>query len=184
MEYTYNKKHTICILLITLFFTYSCSGQQQKDISKKQETLKNTDSIETIISEIRKEYIKINTDSSRYKLIQKDLNGESAEGGLLKKYFYNDTMQKASTIFFGETGKLTLDYYFKKGKIIFIYEREDRYNVPIYGNKSKVGATKENRYYFNGQHLIRWIGDDGKIKGTKYYAAKESEIFKDLKDIE
>jgi hypothetical protein len=184
MEYIVNKKITLFILLSTYLFVASCSGQQQKEVSKKQNIMNATDSMESQIKEIRKEYARINSDSSKYKVVQKNINGESAEGGMLKKYFYGDKVQKATTIFFGETGKLTIEYYFKMGKVIFIYEKVDRYDTPIYNDKMKVKITKENRYYFNGQKLIRWIGDDGKIRDTQSYPAKEDEIFKDLKEIQ
>jgi len=184
MAYIINRKITIFILLSTSFFVANCSGQQRRELSKKQNIINAADSIESQIKEIRKEYARINSDSSKYKVVRKDINGESAEGGVLKKYFYGDTIQKAVAVFFGETGKLTIEYYFKMGKIIFIYEKEDKYDFPIYNDKAQIKTTKENRYYFSSQKLIRWIGDDGKIKDTQSYSAKEGEIFKDLKEIQ
>lgn len=184
MEYIVNKKVAFFILISTLIFVVSCSGQQQNELSSKQKIINATDTIESQIKEIRKEYARINSDSFKYKVVQKDINGQSAEGGILKQYYFGDEIQKATSIFFGETGKLTVEYYFKIGKIIFVYEREDRYGFPIYNGKPKLKSIEENRYYFNAQKLIRWVGNDGEIIKASHYPDKENEIFKGLKEIQ
>lgn len=180
MEYI--KKRTIFFIsTFVLLFIASCSGQQSPK-PPKEDVLNKADSIDKAIKEIRKEYSKINSDTSKYSVVQKDINGESAEGGILKKFFENDVLRKAVEVFFGETGKLTAEYYFKDEEIIFVYEREDRYDSPIYEGNGKIKSTVENRYYFNHKKLIRWIGSDGKVVKPEQYLDKENEILDDLKN--
>ena len=117
---------------------------------------------EEIVKQIRIEFNKIN----RIKLDCKmqDLNDVSTEGGEMKKCYDGQDLRKAIFIFYRETEKLIVEYYFKDKKIIFSNTKEDRYNAPIYiEGGGKIASTMVSRYYFSEGELIRWLGKDNKI---------------------
>jgi hypothetical protein len=168
MEYT-NRKIIVLILLLTLFSSLSSSGQG--------------DNVEVRIKEIRKECDRINKDITKFKVVQEDINDQSAEGGILKKNYDGNTLRKAVFTFFGETGQLTSEGYFLNGELIFVLETEERYKSPIYMGKAETKSKEENRFYFRNEKLIRWIGNDGKIIDAGLYQEKEKEILDDFKNI-
>lgn len=183
MQYNVNKKVSY-VFVFCSFFTLGCFSQEAKSkvVPNQSIDTKQADSIEIRIKRIREEFGRINSDSSKYKVVQKDIEGQSAEGGLARKFYYNDTLKKLVTVFYGETGKLTSEYYFKNAEIIFLFEKEERYSSPIYTGKSKAVEVTENRYYLNKDKLIRWIGKAGKIINPQDYPTKEVEILRDVND--
>ena len=65
------------------------------------------------------------------------------------------------------------EYYFDEAGLIFVFEQEYRYNRPIYwdaerakenGDEEVFDINKsviiENRYYFNGDEMVRWLDRD------------------------
>jgi hypothetical protein len=142
----------------------------------------SNDSLESTIKKIRAEYNEINKNATlKYK--QENLEGQSAGGGVIKKYYDKTILRKAVIIFYGETGKSTIEYYFKNKRLIFSYEKEDRYEAPLFEkNDGKIKTTNINRYYFRDGKLIRWIGSNGKIVDSKFYQKKEEEVREDLKN--
>jgi hypothetical protein len=141
----------------------------------------STDSTESIIQHIRKEYTRINSDSSRWRKESKDIMGASTEGGEMVLYYNGKDLEKVVTNFYGETGRAHDEYYFQQGKLLFAYEVTKYYDRPMSG---KVVRTEADRYYFYNQKLIRWINPAGKIADRKLYPEKEGEVRKDLEDIE
>ena len=85
------------------------------------------------------------------------------------------------------------EYYVKNGKVYFIFEKAEKYNVPYYvdskwykENKLKNGEVfdkrkskfSEQRYYFDeNEKLIRYIGENKKIVEN---GQKLKEIEKDI----
>jgi len=153
---------------MTLFSWLSSSGQ---------------DSVESRIKEIRKECDRINKDITKFKVVQEDINDQSAEGGILKKFYDGNTLRKAVLTFFGETGQSTSEGYFLNEEIIFVLQTEERYKSPIYMGKTETKSKEENRFYFKNEKIIRWIANNGKIMDTRLYPEKEKEIFDDFKNI-
>jgi hypothetical protein len=136
--------------------------------------------IDSLIKEIRKNVNEINTDSAAEKKVVVDLEGESAEGGELTKVYKGKYLCKGILTFYGETGKLNKEYYFSKGRLLFLYEQRYFYNAPITEKESKITNIEENRYYFDKGELIQWK-KGLKIVGQKYYPAKMKELNKEQK---
>jgi uncharacterized protein YxeA len=111
------------------------------------------------IQSIRQEYAKINRGLRKYRKVRKDLDGFSAEGGELVAYFQGPNIVKIAATFYGESGKALEEYYYRDGKLIFVFRKDFRYNRPLSG---KVVSTAENRFYFDNETLIRWIDENGK----------------------
>ena len=74
----------------------------------------------------------------------------------------------------GESGKAVEEYYYRDGKLIFVYRKESTYDQPLSG---KLVSTKENRFYFTNDKLIRWIDENGKQVATdsSEYQEKQKE---------
>jgi len=170
MEYI-NKTILVLLFSVCLLET-SCFCQEVK-----------TDSTDEIIKNIRKEFSKINSDTAKFRVVQQDMNDQSAEGGTMKKYYDGNVLRKAILTFYGETGQSTSEYYFSNGQLFFCFERTKTYSQSISAGKTTVSKIEENRYYFNGQRLIRWINSSGKITNKNLYPVKEKEVLADLKDI-
>lgn len=126
------------------------------------------------IASIRQHYAQINGRAARYRKVKKELSGFSAEGGTLLAYFDGANIMKIAATFYGETGKTSEEYYYWDGKLIFVLRKESRYSKPLSG---RVVATKENRFYFKDDKLIRWIDENGKqaASDTSEYADKQKE---------
>lgn len=180
MEYNLKKWVRFSIYTLTVLININCHGQQGQE---KQSLRKQTDSLDMVINAIRSDYKQINSDSLIYKVFEKDITDESAEGGFMREFFKGDSLKKVVLVFFGETGKISTEYYFKDGEMIFAYEREDRYENAIYEGAVKIASTSENRYYFNNKKMVRWIGPDSKNVESSKYAEKGNEILNDLDEV-
>lgn len=110
------------------------------------------------VSSIRQRYAAINKNLSKYKVVKKELAGFSTEGGELTAYFDGATIVKIAATNNGETNSYFEEFYYRDGKLIFVFRKQEIYNEPM----TKVARTKENRFYFNNDQLIRWINENGK----------------------
>ncbi|HKC36242.1 MAG TPA: hypothetical protein VKB95_09275 [Chitinophagaceae bacterium] len=161
------------ISFFILFVITNCLGQ--KGIN---------DSLEYRISQINKECISINNDTTKFSAKTQDVFGYSAEGGELTKYYDGKTLKKAILTLYGERGQTTNEYYFLNGEIILIDKKNEKYVLPIYMGKLETKSKEENKFYFKEQRLIRWIGKDGIILDKFLYRDKEEELLADLKIVQ
>lgn len=111
------------------------------------------------ITSIRQQYTAINKREARYRKVKKELSGYSLEGGELVAYFDGPAIVKIMARHFGESGNTAEEYYYRNGQLIFVFERVSRYSGPLSG---KVASAVENRFYFQADNLIRWVGKNGK----------------------
>jgi hypothetical protein len=130
------------------------------------------------INSIRRQYLAINNRAGRYKKVKKELSGFSLEGGELVAYLDGPAIIKIVATHYGEMGRSVDEYYYSKGKLIFVLEKVSHYNKPMSG---KVVRTVENRYYLSDDKLIRWMDENGKLPDTAGEAAqsKFKEILED-----
>lgn len=127
------------------------------------------------VQSIRRQYAAINKRAGRYKKVRKELSGFSLEGGELVAYLDGPAVVKIVANHYGEGGRTREEYYYSNGKLIFVLQKEFRYNRPLSG---KVVRTRENRLYFENDRLIRWLGEDGKAvaSGSTEYQEKQDEF--------
>lgn len=170
-----NSKLIFGILSLLFSASITCTGQ---DTPKSI-----VDSIDNWVQEIKNECDKIKKDSSKFEVTAKDVNELSPEGGLLKKYFHQQTLRKAALTLFGETGQITFEYYFSDGTLIFVYSKQLTYQSSINTEKTEIKSQEENKLYFKDKKLIRWTGVKDGIMSQELYPAKEKEILEDLKII-
>ena len=128
------------------------------------------DTIETI----RSQYASINRNVRRYKKVKKELSGYSTEGGTMEAYVDGASVKKIVAHFYGETGRADEEYYFWNDQLIFVFRKDSTYSRPLSG---KVVSTKENRFYFNNGHMIRWLNESGKQvpSSNSGYSEKQNE---------
>lgn len=106
------------------------------------------------ILSVRERYAAINRGSAKYRKVTKELSGFSTEGGELVAYFDGPSIVKLTANHLGETGRALEEFYYRDGKLIFVFRRLDTYDAPLSGRVSK---TVEDRFYFRDDRLIRWV---------------------------
>ena len=128
--------------------------------------------IENKIAHIKKDYASTNA-VKNYVVKEIEDSEKSTDGGVIKYYFQNGTIKKIITEYYSESWNSLTEYYIKNGKVYFIYDRTQKYNVPYYINanwykennlkigeifNSKKSKITEKRYYFDeNEKLIRYI---------------------------
>ena len=127
---------------------------------------------------IRAHYAEINAHASQYRQVKKELASFSSEGGALVASFRGDTLMKIVAIFYGESGEAIEEYYYWEGQLIFVYRADSDYVRPL---SRKVVRTREDRFYFDGGKLIRWIDEHAKPvnPGNGTFADKQKECLQD-----
>lgn len=125
------------------------------------------------ILSIRRRYATINKSLAKYRVVKKELSGFSTEGGELVAYFDGPAIVKIAATYHGETGRAFEEFYYWNEKLIFVFRRRDTYDRPLSG---KVVKTRENRFYFSNDELIRWINEDAQhvAPGNSQYAESKT----------
>lgn len=149
------------IILLLCFFSISCASNDSKNKSKEQHITASIDTIK-IINEIKKQYIAVNAKEADYNKVEKDILGQSAEGGIIIAYYHKSDLKKVITTYYGETGKAVTEYYFNNEGLFFALKSEYFYNKPIYEEGSKVVSIDENRYYFYKHTILKWLDKNKK----------------------
>ena len=134
--------------------------------------------VESKIDQIRKDYASTNA-IKNYIVKEIEDDEQSIEGGVIRYYFQNGIVKKIVVEHYGESWNGLTEYYIKNGKVYFIFDKTEKYNVPYYVNADwykrdnmKVGEVfdsrkskiSEKRYYFDeNMKLIRYVGENKKI---------------------
>ena len=134
--------------------------------------------IENRVAQIRKDFMSTNA-AKNYAIREADDSDRSTEGGIVKYYSQNGIVKKIVVEHYGESWNGLTEYYIKNGKVYFIFDKTEKYNVPYYLNADwykreniKVGEVfdsrkskiYEKRYYFDeNMKLIRHVGENKKI---------------------
>jgi hypothetical protein len=139
------------------------------------------DSVEKWIIQINADYATINSDTTKFTKTEKDIFGQSSEGGLLKMYHEGGIVRKAILTLYGENGQVTNEYYLVNGQLIFLFQKGMRYKRPINEGRTEIQGQDEDRFYFRNKKLIRWYTTDNRIVNSSLYPAKEKEILSDMK---
>ena len=134
--------------------------------------------IEGKIAQIRKDFASTNAVKNYVIKEVEDLE-QSTDSGVVKYYLQDGVVKKIVAEYFRESGNNLTEYYIKNGKVYFIFDKTEKYNVPYYvdskwykENEIKNGEVfdkrkskfSEQRYYFDeNEKLIRYIGENKKI---------------------
>lgn len=111
------------------------------------------------IAAIRQEFHKISRDSLLKSFTlndPEDFLGEATDGGgNLRGFFKNDTLVRITLTVGVSYGEKSEDFYFRNGKLIFVYETEMNFPHDSLGfNYEKIVLVFEGRYYFDNDKLI------------------------------
>lgn len=110
--------------------------------------------LEGKVKAIRHRYDEIERSLGRCKQVERDVFGESAEGGVLTGYFSGKSLRKLEAKFYGETGQAIEEYYFWNDQLFFVSQVVSRYDKPLSG---VVKSKSQERFYFAEGALIRWL---------------------------
>lgn len=143
------------ILLTATAALFISSGWANSVVPASANSSQEKDSI----SSIRQRYAAINKSLAKYKAVKKELSGFSTEGGELIAYFDGPSIVKIAATYQGETGRSFEEFYYWNEKLIFVFRKQDTYDEPMSG---RVVKTRENRFYFSNDELIRWINENAK----------------------
>ena len=119
--------------------------------------------IEGKITQIRKDFTNTNA-VKNYVIKEVEDSEQSTDGGVVKYYFQNGVVKKIVAEYFGESGNNLTEYYIKNGKVYFIFDKTEKYNVPYYvdskwykENEIKNGEIFDKRKskFFEGKFLYR-----------------------------
>lgn len=148
-------------------------------------------STDSIVKDIRAKYQSIRSSLKNYDTIFRQESEESTEGGQITGYYKKKDLKVIEAIYFGETGKSELEYYFDKGLLLFVFQKQYTYNRPIYWDKKHAQENNDTvsydpwktkiklgRYYFHKEKLIRWL--DGEEKQIDLSPGANSLVGKNL----
>ena len=158
-----------CAIVMMLFLSTilcSCNEHSQKnreEIVKADTVIKhkikedNTDYTPTIDfanEKFSKEKLKpiveifstINATKNWTAVKEADLN-VSTEGGTATYYFKDSALKKVAVKIYGEMGKLIKEYYLDKNKLVFVYEKEYKYNRPMYYDSAKMKKLNDTAVF-------------------------------------
>ena len=90
-------------MIFSLNNCYSQLDSRIWDISEKEEN--------DLVLEIRKEFNNINSNDSKFLVKSKDLDGYSTDGGEMKTFYEQNELKKIMVLYYGESGKVAIDYY-------------------------------------------------------------------------
>lgn len=147
-------RNFISLLVFYLFALTNTFGQAREDKS-------------AILHNIKKSCQEINSYKS-YKILTIDnaeefLKNNPDNGASLKGYYKSGSLKKIIE-WIGLSNKIIQnEYYFGKGKLIFVYATESRYdyNDSLQAlDYSKLHLFFKGRYYFNNEKLFDTIVDD------------------------
>ena len=96
---------------------------------------------DSLISDIRGKYIVIRENNAPFDINVIKILGESTEGGQATTFYDKSDLKMVEVVWFGETGKRIIEYYFDKGRIFFAFDQEFNYNRPFYYNNKMADWT-------------------------------------------
>ena len=145
--------------------------------------LSNAQSEEEHVKKIREMFTSVNSDLKTYKMVEKDVNDESTEGGMMKSYYDKGRLVLLHCEFYGESGNIKEDYYFNDDKLFFVFSVVSRYSAPVYSEEEIDVTVEENRYYFVNDKMIRYLDKDKKKvdKNSEKYTKTGTKVFNESK---
>lgn len=139
---------------------------------------------EPIIDKIRQEYNATQQAMSSLTETNTDIDGYSTDGGHATVYRdRNKTIRLIKVDFYGESGKVHEEYYYRAGVLFFAFHQHHHYNVPYYVTPElarEIGSgvafdpdktiISEDRYYFHNGRMVRWLNDKKEKVNTRSVA--------------
>ena len=140
-------RHTILCLLLLLGAADFARGQTIKD---------------SLIKNIRAVFQRINSDTTLHAVsldvdeLEEAIGGSPDNGADVRGYFKKDTLYKLYMSMGPSFGLKDYEYYYDRGEIVFIYEKDQHFPPKKDGglDHEKLVMGFEGRFYFNKGKLI------------------------------
>lgn len=143
---------------------------------------------DSLIKNIRVVFQRINSDTSLHKVeleeetMEEVIGGSPDNGGDVTGYFKKDTIYKLVMSFGPSYGMKDWEYYYDRGQVVFIYEKDQHFPVKKDGSgldHERLVVGFEGRFYFNKGRLIEKI-----VKRYDQFMAEkiDDKYIKDLLD--
>jgi hypothetical protein len=143
---------------------------------------------DSLVKKIRVIFQRINSDTTLRVVdldvdeLEEAIGGSPDNGGEVKGYFKKDTLYKLYLSVGPSYGLKDYEYYYDRGEIVFIYEKDQHYPVKKEGglDNDKIVVGFEGRFYFNKGKLISKV-----IKRYDHFMAEEIDeaYIKELLDV-
>ena len=146
------------------------SPSAQQASGPQQSAQPPADPTEAAILRIRERYQQVERERSGYRCRTLDLDGFSVEGGELKACYDGTELRTLDARFYGESGRADAAFYLSNEHLDFVFRRTERYTTPMSG---EVSSREEDRFYFVGAQLVRWLGPDGVPREVRSPEAQE-----------
>ncbi len=114
----------ICVVFL---FGFIMAGRKNYNDVKHLICIQDTSQI---INVIKSKYAEFNLNKKKYHVLEKDLMGETTEGGFIAAYLDGKALRKITATYYKETGKLIEEYYFDRNDLIFAFVQEYFYSRP------------------------------------------------------
>lgn len=112
------------------------------------------------IAAIRAEVAAIEKAGAKYTQTTKDIEGMALEGTQAVYYSSGKGLKKIAAKLYGESYNATLEFYYQGEELIFVFQKLNKYVMPVGAGKVRIASVEETRTYFAGGKLIRLL--DGK----------------------
>lgn len=118
------------------------------------------------------EIIKIQKSAGQFRVKTSELPEISSEGATTKGFYDRNQIRKTAIEIFGEMGKVSAEFFYQNGKLIYVSRKELSYDQTF----GKVIKTNRQKLYFANDKLIRLI-DNGKSvsKATAKFTEQEQQ---------
>lgn len=183
-------KKNIFLILTVLSLTCKQSAKNKDPLEKEPlKKIETTDTIsreteDLIIKTITEQYNLINKNTGSYKSIEKNLDCDHClEGASMEIWKDKNDVKKILAWYLGETWQSKDEYYFNNDSLIFVSEKNYKYQSIMNPVNARV---KENQYYFQKNKLIRMIDPKQDKVNTQdsLFISKETELLKKARDLQ
>jgi hypothetical protein len=130
------------------------------------------------VAAIRAEVGSINKNAKSYRQRVKDVDGISLEGTQATYFTSGKGLKKITAKMYGETFNASVELYYQDEKLIFAYQKINRYDTHIAMTPPpKVIKTEEKRLYFSAGKMIKLLVGKSTIKpANRQWDESETEL--------
>jgi len=167
--------------------TAGAAGRQSRGANGPVAVSKPKATKDSLIKNIRAVFQRINSDSTLREVsldpetMEEIIGGAPDNGADVTGYFKNDSLRKIVMSFGPSYGMKDWEYYYDRGQVVFVYEKDQHFPVMKDGglDHERLVVGFEGRFYFNKGRLIEKI-----IKRYDRFMAEEVDdsYIKDLLD--
>ncbi len=165
MQIYINKLIVLTLVVASLFWlTGNVAAQSEKEVAA-----------------VRAAVAAINKKVPKYTKKTKNLTELSLEGAAATYYLSGQKIVKINAKIYGETYNVVAEIYYSDEKPLFIFYRQNKYDVPVGSSKaSKMIAFEEQRIYFGDSQTLKILVGKVVLKSTD---ARYAEIENSLVDL-